>query len=357
MAGPLAAIERFFERLLERPAARLFQARLEPIHLQRQLERTMEAERRLGARRTYVPSNYRVMLNPTDMTVFEGFRDSLAADLAEALHGHARSRAYTLTARPTVEIVASADIPAGDVIVVAQAVSPPRDRRGAIDRVTQRPPRDNAAPAAAAGTAEHASATVDDRPATADERRAAADERQATADERQATADERQATADERQATADERQATADEAPATPPRPPATPPPVPETADEARAPAAPTEAGRASGPRTSVYAAPQTSLPNAVLAVRVAGQPVSRVRMSSGNLRVGRSLDNDIVLADDRVSRHHGQFSVRFGTLVYSDLNSTNGSYLNGTRVTEIALGPGDVLQLGGSTLAVEQGD
>ena len=43
-----------------------------------------------------------------------------------------------------------------------------------------------------------------------------------------------------------------------------------------------------------------------------------------------------------------------FGTLVYSDLGSTNGSYLQGSRVHEIALGPHDVIQLGGSSLTIE---
>ena len=81
-----------------------------------------------------------------------------------------------------------------------------------------------------------------------------------------------------------------------------------------------------------------------------------RIAVSSGRLRVGRALDNDLVLPDDRVSRHHGQISVRFGTLVYADLGSTNGSFVNGVRVTEIALGPSDVVQLGGSALTIEAG-
>ena len=49
---PLAAIERFFERLLERPSARLFRARLQPVQLQRRIERAMEAERLASADRT-----------------------------------------------------------------------------------------------------------------------------------------------------------------------------------------------------------------------------------------------------------------------------------------------------------------
>jgi hypothetical protein len=286
MAGPLAAIERLFERLLERPAARLFQARLEPIHLQRQLERKMEAERRLGSRRTYVPSSYSVLLHPRDMSTFASYRDSLAADLAEALHTHARSRGYTLTARPQVELAASDDVATGDVVVRARPIQPPRDRR----RTSEPAEPAEAAPVATTGST-------------------------------------------------------------------AAPPPSADQRSDARPAEHSAAVPRGVGPGTSVYAAPQTELPNAVLAVRVVDEPMKRVRINSGTLRVGRALDNDIVLADDRVSRHHGQFSVRFGTLVYTDQGSTNGSFLNGARVTEIALGPGDILQLGSSTLTVEHGD
>ena len=76
--------------------------------------------------------------------------------------------------------------------------------------------------------------------------------------------------------------------------------------------------------------------------------------MPPGTVRLGRARDNDVVLVDDKVSRHHGQMSIRLGMLVYTDLGSTNGSYLNGSAVTEIALGPGDVLQLGSSTVTIE---
>lgn len=108
------------------------------------------------------------------------------------------------------------------------------------------------------------------------------------------------------------------------------------------------------GQMTSVFAAPQVSAPRAQLAVRTPGRSVERYMVRPGTVRVGRSLDNDIVLVDDKVSRHHGQIGVRLGMLVYTDLGSTNGSRLNGSAVTEIALGPGDVLQLGSSTVTIE---
>jgi pSer/pThr/pTyr-binding forkhead associated (FHA) protein len=110
------------------------------------------------------------------------------------------------------------------------------------------------------------------------------------------------------------------------------------------------------GQATAVFAAPSTTIPRAVLAIRSPDQPVTRVDVRPGTIRLGRSLDNDVVLADARASRHHGQITARMGMLVYTDLGSTNGSFLNNAPVTEIALGPGDELQLGSSTITIEPG-
>ena len=67
---PLTAIERFFERLFERPSARLFRARLQPVQLQRRIERAMEAERLAAADRTLVPNRFVVHLDPDDLAAF-----------------------------------------------------------------------------------------------------------------------------------------------------------------------------------------------------------------------------------------------------------------------------------------------
>ena len=45
---------------------------------------------------------------------------------------------------------------------------------------------------------------------------------------------------------------------------------------------------------------------------------------------------------------------MRRGTLVYTDLQSTNGSRVNGTTVEEVVLGVGDRIELGDTLLIVE---
>ena len=108
---PFAAIERFFERLFERPSARLFRARLQPVQLQRRIERAMEAERLATADRTLVPNRFVVHLNPDDLEGFGDMTASLASELADGALVFARAvatrwstgRASTCSADPTVE--------------------------------------------------------------------------------------------------------------------------------------------------------------------------------------------------------------------------------------------------------------
>ena len=74
-------------------------------------------------------------------------------------------------------------------------------------------------------------------------------------------------------------------------------------------------------------------------------------------MRIGRAPDNDLILGDGRVSRHHGRIAGRLGTLVYTDLGSTNGSRVNGEAVIEVVLGPGDRILVGDTTLEVRLGE
>ena len=95
--------------------------------------------------------------------------------------------------------------------------------------------------------------------------------------------------------------------------------------------------------------------PRAILVAHSPGAPERRLVVDGAPVRVGRAGDNDLVLADGRVSRHHGVLSPGQGTLVYRDLDSANGSFLGSTRVGEVALGVGVVLRLGDSTLRIER--
>jgi len=70
-------------------------------------------------------------------------------------------------------------------------------------------------------------------------------------------------------------------------------------------------------------------------------------------ITVGRALDNDIRLANTRVSRHHSRIEAKGEAAWVIDLGSANGTVVNGERVTRKLLGDGDEIELCGTRLII----
>jgi hypothetical protein len=66
---------------------------------------------------------------------------------------------------------------------------------------------------------------------------------------------------------------------------------------------------------------------------------------------IGRGSEHDMVLDEDMVSRAHARISTFDGQVVVEDLGSTNGTLVNGTRVKQQVLNPGDQILVGNSLL------
>jgi pSer/pThr/pTyr-binding forkhead associated (FHA) protein len=71
---------------------------------------------------------------------------------------------------------------------------------------------------------------------------------------------------------------------------------------------------------------------------------------------IGRVEDNTFQIAEPSVSSHHCEVLLRSGEVVIKDLNSTNGTFINGEKITETVLKPGQVLRLGQIELRLEYG-
>ncbi|MDQ2964548.1 MAG: FHA domain-containing protein [Chloroflexota bacterium] len=252
---PLTAVERFFERLFERPSARLFRARLQPVQLQRRIERAMETRRLSGADRTMVPNRFRVHLNPADLDGFGEFSVSLAAELADGALAFARSHRYSLVDRPRVDLIADSLVPVGEVRVEARFADPDPSARPVAGDVT-------------------------------------------------------------------------------------------DDGLEANGP------GHAT--RTMVFKVPVVEGPIARLREIRPDGTQREVEVDGALLTIGRGNDNGLVIHDSRISRHHARLQARRGTLVLTDLGSTNGLRVNGVRVDEVVLGEGDQIELGDTVLVVE---
>lgn len=237
---PMARVERFFERLVERPTARVFRTRLQPIQVLRRIEREMESGRRTRAGREMAPDRFAVSVSADDLAALEPL-DHTAEELASGALAFARAHGLTLNDRPSVALAADPRRARGDVEIVA--------------------------------------------------------------------------------------------------------------AFSARVPVAGPADGVTVG--TRVYEAPVSVAPLASLAVQEPGRAPREVPIAAHPTTIGRGSDCDVVLADAHASRHHARLDVRGGVFVLTDLNSTNGTRVNGHRVREVVLGVGDRIELGETVLRV----
>ncbi len=92
------------------------------------------------------------------------------------------------------------------------------------------------------------------------------------------------------------------------------------------------------------------------LVVRRGPQPNQTYDLNKDIVTLGRDITNDIVINDPEVSRHHMRLTRGAGGFTVEDLGSTNGTFVNGQRLTGARpLRPGDMIGLGETvTLAYE---
>ncbi len=69
---------------------------------------------------------------------------------------------------------------------------------------------------------------------------------------------------------------------------------------------------------------------------------------------VGRLEDNTFQIADPSVSSHHCEILLRGNDVVVRDLNSTNGTFISGDKVSESVIKPGQILRLGQIEMRLE---
>jgi hypothetical protein len=74
-------------------------------------------------------------------------------------------------------------------------------------------------------------------------------------------------------------------------------------------------------------------------------------------VNIGRRPDNHLLIDDPRVSRVHAQIRAVRGRYVIFDLDSTGGTYVNGERIRQCPLSPGDVISLSSLPLVYGQED
>jgi ABC transport system ATP-binding/permease protein len=104
--------------------------------------------------------------------------------------------------------------------------------------------------------------------------------------------------------------------------------------------------------------APQAPAADGGVLPSVDRRPTMRMPLPTKALRIGRVPDNDIVLPDLDVSRHHAELRKSpAGTYEIVDLGSHNGTYVNGRRVSSAVIGEADIISIGHSTFRLAGGE
>ena len=79
------------------------------------------------------------------------------------------------------------------------------------------------------------------------------------------------------------------------------------------------------------------------------------IPLTQAVVSIGRRVENTVVIDDPRISRNHAQLRAIKGRFVLYGLDSTGGSFVNGVRVAQSLLYPGDVISLAGVNVVYGQ--
>lgn len=94
-----------------------------------------------------------------------------------------------------------------------------------------------------------------------------------------------------------------------------------------------------------------SAAPVAYLVIRSGRNSGNRFTLGTGVSTIGRSNAN-LILNDDTVSRQHARVYLENGKFVIEDLSSTNGTYINGTRINRGIMNQNDIIRIGSIELS-----
>jgi hypothetical protein len=402
--GILRSIESRLERVVEGSVGRLFRASVAPVELARKLAKELEEGKVVSVTQTYAPNEYTVFLSPRDRTRFADFEASLRNELASYLAEHARRAGYVMPTRPRVRFETESSLHTG-IFGISTALV--RDDDAPIE-----PPEAPAAGAYAPSPAPEATppppfpqelpeqpvrSPLDPDPSEAGPAGFPVFPLEPEPEPEPEPAAEPES---EPEPVSESESSFSPHLPDAPPvipgvplhedlpMPPVSPlPPVPlpdlpamplpdapgiPTGDPGGAPADPDVPPRPPEPEPEPEPeAPLVSrgfeLPvDPPLEATMITRPEAREELvivhdgqrtpiEASVVQIGRAPGCDIVLDDRNVSRRHAEIRRRGPVVVLIDLDSTNGTIVNGRRVREHPLADGDRITLGNSRLTFER--
>jgi hypothetical protein len=124
----LRAIEQKIESLFEGVFGRAFRTNVQPVELARKIAKEMDDHRTVSVSRVYVPNEYTVFLSTADREQFQGYEDSLLAELEEYVAEHAKRESYALLTAPKVLLETDDDLALGEFGIATRMVQPGRGK-------------------------------------------------------------------------------------------------------------------------------------------------------------------------------------------------------------------------------------
>jgi Protein of unknown function (DUF3662)/FHA domain len=378
--GILRSIESRLERVVEGSVGRLFRASVAPVELARKLAKELEEGKVVSVTQTYAPNEYTIYLSPRDRTRFADFEASLRNELASYLAEHARRAGYVMPTRPRVRFETESSLHTG-IFGISTALV--RDDDAPLDAMTVPPPVPDPSPIAEPvhGTPEPLPDLVAWPPPPEPVVRSPLDP-------------------DPSESGPPGGFPPLPIDPDPHPQPPPFVPPLPDvpalpdvlTVPTPSVPAPPVPSmpdlpslAPIADPPSPVPPIPAPSMPAPVMPPSLPDVPVpapmafeppsdatmitprepreelvlvhdgQRTPIEGAVIQIGRAPGCDVVLDDRNVSRRHAEIRRRGPVVVLIDLDSTNGTIVNGRRVREHPLADGDRITLGNSRLTFER--
>lgn len=373
--GIFSKFEGRMEDTLEGAADKIAGSPLSPVQIAKKAEKQMRREKMVGAGKQYAPTLYTVLVSPADDERMFGYYPTLAGETETYLAAKAASNGLVMDGQPLVRFIVDDDLRRGKFDVIAEAVAAPlvaqlraeeMERYGLGTAAPNMGYAQSAAPQQAYGASAAQSAygapQYDDYGANAYAAPQGGKEPLPYVPEHELdySIDYGEYTFDS-QDFDDYRNHGLSGVPL----------PNEAAAGVAAGAAAGAVAGAAAGaaanaayagaPETMVFGAQQPAqAAPAAAASAAAPQPAlldtaaNRVhRLGAGRNTVGRESACDITLQDINASRLHAElrFDLQLNTWVISDLNSTNGTFVNGREIQSCPLREGDRITIGVTNL------
>lgn len=364
--GLFSRFEKHMENGLEGAADKMFDAPISPVQISKKAEKAMKQEKMVGAGKEYAPTLYTVLVNPQDDQRLFGYYPTLAGETETYLAAKAQEEGLLMDGQPLVRFIVDDDLKHGRFDIIAEMVSAPIIKQLRAEEMA-RYGIGNSRPVGPAQNFEQSNY----RHVTGAHSHAA--QQQAARDAQQAARQPMPQPVPQPAPEPAYQQAPAYQAPAyqAPAQNAADQPYAPEPdynrpagygedfaqgRNRAQAVSAPPiyeSAPSNARPRGANPAAATQLINNAPAAaskpIRLTNMSTNRIEnLEPGTYTLGRGADSDIAVSDINASRMHARLQAQpDGSWVITDLDSTNGTKVNGQRVASQRLQEGDRITIG----------